>query len=159
MAWQRQRLQDSLNTDSKLSVASSPPARRLNRQERWNKRKKRQAGAEEKYYVPNWIAWNFLTHVWKNEISSIKAVLPVGKEAAHSLPAQGSQELATASLSGPSTEQAEKCMTSSEQLWEGRWPCIKPEVRGLGQRAAKTSICPSSLLNKSPNNHLPFLRA
>lgn len=39
------------------------------------KGKKRKAGVGGKYYIPNWIAWNFLTHVWKNQITSIKAAL------------------------------------------------------------------------------------
>lgn len=50
-------------------------------------------------------------------------------------------------------------MSSPEQLCQGRWPCIMPEVRTLGQRSAKTFVCPSTLLGKSPNNHLPFFRA
>lgn len=50
-------------------------------------------------------------------------------------------------------------MTSPEQLWEGRWPCIMPDVRTLGQGSAKTFVCPPSLLSKSPNNHLPFFGA
>lgn len=46
----------------------------------------------------------------------------VGEEAAHSLPAQRSQGLATGSLYDPSTEQAEKYMNNPEQLCEGGGP-------------------------------------
>lgn len=56
-------------------------------------------------------------------------------------------------------QSGQRTVTSPEQLCEGKWPCIMPEVRNLGQRSSKSLVCPSSLLNKSPNYHLPFFRA
>lgn len=132
VAWQRQGLQHSLSTDSKLFLPSSPPAQRLNRQQRWEKggkrkkRKTRKTVAGEKYYIPNGMVWNFLIHVWKNQMSSMKAVLLCQQHhcrgGGSSLPACPGSTGTAHRISVPSQHRAGR-----EQ-----WPALSNSVKGSG---------------------------
>lgn len=98
---QGQRLHCSLNTHSKLSLASSPPARRLNRQKRWKKKKgkKIKTGAGEKYYIPYWIAWNFFNPC----LEKLDVIYPSSPAMppAPTVGNEGSQGLATGAVCDP----------------------------------------------------------
>lgn len=91
------------------------------------KRKKRKAGVGGKYYIPNWIAWNFLTHVWKNQITSIKAALLW-----HQHPLRARRQLTHCLPRDHRDWPQDLCVIPARSRQRSTWTALSSSVKGGG---------------------------